>query len=78
MIIITFDNVIGMKDFVINVYSTLVVQVDMICKHNMNVFINRQLIYNYPEQVKQSFVKYFQTWKTMAKINPKNWYPFTY
>ena len=23
----------------------------MICKHDMNVFINRQLIYNYPEQV---------------------------
>merc|ERR1712165_500040 len=25
--------------------------VDMICKHDINVFINRQLIYNYPEQL---------------------------
>merc|ERR1739847_237461 len=26
-------------------------KVDMICKHDCNVFINRQLIYNYPEQL---------------------------
>ena len=26
-------------------------QVDLICKHDINVFINRQLIYNYPEQL---------------------------
>ena len=26
-------------------------QVELICKHNINVFINRQLIYNYPEQL---------------------------
>lgn len=26
-------------------------KVEMICKHNINVFINRQLIYNYPEQL---------------------------
>merc|ERR1712061_533594 len=26
-------------------------KVDMICGHGMNVFINRQLIYNYPEQL---------------------------
>ncbi len=26
-------------------------KVDLICKHDMNVFINRQLIYNYPEQL---------------------------
>ena len=26
-------------------------QVDKICKHDINVFINRQLIYNYPEQL---------------------------
>ena len=26
-------------------------KVEKICKHDMNVFINRQLIYNYPEQV---------------------------
>merc|ERR1711915_842021 len=26
-------------------------QVDLICAHDMNVFINRQLIYNYPEQL---------------------------
>ena len=24
---------------------------ELICKHNINVFINRQLIYNYPEQL---------------------------
>lgn len=24
---------------------------DKICKHDINVFINRQLIYNYPEQL---------------------------
>ena len=26
-------------------------KVEMICSHDMNVFINRQLIYNYPEQL---------------------------
>merc|ERR1719334_895920 len=26
-------------------------KVDLICAHDMNVFINRQLIYNYPEQL---------------------------
>lgn len=26
-------------------------KVDQICKHDINVFINRQLIYNYPEQL---------------------------
>merc|ERR1712002_1443233 len=26
-------------------------KVDLICSHDMNVFINRQLIYNYPEQL---------------------------
>merc|ERR1712018_580327 len=26
-------------------------KVDMICKHDINVFVNRQLIYNYPEQL---------------------------
>jgi len=26
-------------------------KVELICSHNMNVFINRQLIYNYPEQL---------------------------
>merc|ERR1719158_911273 len=26
-------------------------KVDLICQHDMNVFINRQLIYNYPEQL---------------------------
>merc|ERR1712224_848172 len=26
-------------------------KVEMICGHDMNVFINRQLIYNYPEQL---------------------------
>lgn len=26
-------------------------KVEKICKHDMNVFINRQLIYNYPEQI---------------------------
>ena len=26
-------------------------KVELICKHDINVFINRQLIYNYPEQL---------------------------
>ena len=26
-------------------------KVDLICKHDINVFVNRQLIYNYPEQL---------------------------
>merc|ERR1712168_1514015 len=26
-------------------------KVDLICAHDMNVFVNRQLIYNYPEQL---------------------------
>ena len=26
-------------------------KVEKICKYDMNVFVNRQLIYNYPEQV---------------------------
>merc|ERR1712123_357595 len=26
-------------------------KIDLICAHDMNVFINRQLIYNYPEQL---------------------------
>merc|ERR1719151_465353 len=26
-------------------------KVDLICAHDINVFINRQLIYNYPEQL---------------------------
>ncbi len=26
-------------------------KVDLICNHDINVFVNRQLIYNYPEQV---------------------------
>ena len=31
--------------------NTFFHQVDLICAHDMNVFINRQLIYNYPEQL---------------------------
>ena len=31
-------------------------KVDLICGHDMNVFINRQLIYNYPEQVVRKWV----------------------
>ena len=31
-------------------------KVDLICGHDMNVFINRQLIYNYPEQVVRQWV----------------------
>lgn len=34
-------------------------KVDKICKFDMNVFINRQLIYNYPEQVKFCFLFLF-------------------
>ncbi len=30
--------------------------VDLICAHDINVFINRQLIYNYPEQVSWSIL----------------------
>ncbi len=32
-------------------YSFACLKVDKICKHDINVFINRQLIYNYPEQL---------------------------
>ena len=34
-------------------------KVEMICKHNINVFINRQLIYNYPEQLFADKGKFF-------------------
>ena len=47
-----------MKDKVVNfeipnfsLYDQNNFQVDLICAHDMNVFINRQLIYNYPEQL---------------------------
>ena len=35
----------------INNFIFVIFKVDMICKHDINVFINRQLIYNYPEQL---------------------------
>ena len=34
-------------------------KVEMICKHDINVFINRQLIYNYPEQLFADKGKFF-------------------
>jgi hypothetical protein len=37
-------------------------KVDLICNHDINVFINRQLIYNYPEQV-------IETYKNLSGIN---------
>jgi hypothetical protein len=37
-------------------------KVDLICNHDINVFINRQLIYNYPEQVSE-------TKKNLSRIN---------
>ena len=47
-----------MKDKVVNfeipnfsLYDQNNFQVDLICAHDMNVFINRQLIYNCPEQL---------------------------
>ena len=38
-------------------------QVDLICAHDMNVFINRQLIYNYPEQL------FADRWAILEKVS---------
>ena len=39
-------------------------KVEMICKHDINVFINRQLIYNYPEQLFADKGKFFLNFLT--------------
>merc|ERR1712180_471312 len=41
------------KDFFANICvdAIMKIKVEKICKYDMNVFINRQLIYNYPEQL---------------------------
>ena len=40
-------------------------KVEMICKHDINVFINRQLIYNYPEQLFADKGKFFLNFLNM-------------
>jgi len=45
------DNVAKVAEIELAEKEKMKDKVDMICKHNMNVFINRQLIYNYPEQL---------------------------
>jgi len=45
------DNVAKVAEIEVAEKEKMKDKVDMICKHNMNVFINRQLIYNYPEQL---------------------------
>jgi len=45
------DNVAKVAEIELAEKEKMKDKVDMICKHDMNVFINRQLIYNYPEQL---------------------------
>jgi len=45
------DNVAKVAEIELAEKEKMKDKVEMICKHNMNVFINRQLIYNYPEQL---------------------------
>merc|ERR1712002_520028 len=45
------DNVAKVAEIEVAEKEKMKDKVDMICKHDMNVFINRQLIYNYPEQL---------------------------
>jgi len=45
------DNIAKVADIELAEKEKMKDKVDMICKHDMNVFINRQLIYNYPEQL---------------------------
>ena len=42
-------------------------KVEMICKHDINVFINRQLIYNYPEQLFADKGKFFLNFYSLFK-----------
>merc|ERR1719412_152936 len=45
------DNVSQIAELELAEKEKMKEKVDMICGHDMNVFINRQLIYNYPEQL---------------------------
>merc|ERR1711972_315434 len=45
------DNVSKVAEIELAEKEKMKEKVDMICSHDMNVFINRQLIYNYPEQL---------------------------
>jgi len=45
------DNVAKVAEIELAEKEKMKDKVEMICKHDMNVFINRQLIYNYPEQL---------------------------
>ena len=45
------DNVSQIAELELAEKEKMKEKVDMICSHDMNVFINRQLIYNYPEQL---------------------------
>merc|ERR1719446_753107 len=45
------DNVAKVAELEVAEKEKMKDKVDMICSHDMNVFINRQLIYNYPEQL---------------------------
>merc|ERR1719203_899998 len=45
------DNVAKVAELEVAEKEKMKDKVDMICGHGMNVFINRQLIYNYPEQL---------------------------
>merc|ERR1719348_1530704 len=45
------DNIAKVADIELAEKEKMKDKVDMICSHDMNVFINRQLIYNYPEQL---------------------------
>ena len=50
----------------------------MICKHDMNVFINRQLIYNYPEQVNMNMNTEQLTHFKIVSIEKCEHYNFVY
>jgi len=45
------DNVAKVAEIELAEKEKMKDKVDLICAHDMNVFINRQLIYNYPEQL---------------------------
>ena len=45
------DNVSQIAELELAEKEKMKEKVEMICGHDMNVFINRQLIYNYPEQL---------------------------
>ncbi|KFM73121.1 T-complex protein 1 subunit beta, partial [Stegodyphus mimosarum] len=48
---ITLDSVAALADMELVENAKMKAKVDAFLKHNINVFINRQLIYNYPEQL---------------------------